>query len=478
MNNSNTKEVDPAQFSTETLIVEELDQVRDDIDNFEDRQLFIDLSEENKSIHLNDNLHGLHKSATLEINEICSEMIKQGKEIHKFGIGQSPFPIPEIIVQALRDNAHQKDYLPVKGLYELRNAVAGYHQRKNKIKIDAEQVLIGPGSKELLFLLQLTFDGDLIVPSPCWVSYIPQAIIIGRKIRLLQTDFDDKWRITANKLKALCEEDKLNKYNRPRLLVLNYPGNPDGTTYSIDELVKIANVAKKYNILILSDEIYGELNFEDNHVSIASFYPKGTIISSGLSKWAGAGGWRLGTFIFPRKLKWLQDAMAVVASETYTSVSAPIQFAAITAFNGDISIDIYLEKTRKILKAIGNWAAIRLQQKNIRVHEPQGAFYLFIDFENYRDQLINRNIKTSKELVNDLFEKKGVALLPGIDFFRPSDEYTARLAYVNFDGEYALSKLNEYYASKEIDEDFILNYCSATYNGIIAIEEWIISNIL
>jgi aspartate aminotransferase len=102
------------------------------------------------------------------------------------------------------------------------------------------------------------------------------------------------------------------------LVVLNYPSNPTGQTYDAAQLEELATVARRYRLVVLSDEIYGELDHRGQHRSIAEFYPEGTIVSSGLSKWAGAGGWRLGTFLFPSTLRWLQDAMAVAASETFT----------------------------------------------------------------------------------------------------------------------------------------------------------------
>src|SRR5690606_7376175 len=236
-----------------------------------------------------------------------------------------PFPVPAPVVQALRDHAAEKDYLPVRGLYELRRAVAHYTERKAGIDRTAEDVLIGPGSKELMFLLQLVYYGDLVIPTPAWVSYAPQAKIIGRNVNFLPTEADANWLLTAEQLDEHSSEDE----GRPRVVILNYPSNPTGRTYTPQQLQDIAAVARKHKLVILSDEIYGELHHEGAHVSIARYYPKGTIISAGLSKWCGAGGWRLGTFTFPRELRWLLDAMASVASETYTSTSAPIQYAAV-----------------------------------------------------------------------------------------------------------------------------------------------------
>ena len=101
------------------------------------------------------NIIGLKTSATLAINELSQNLINDGKEVFKFGLGQSPFPVPEVIVDELKKHAHQKDYLNVSGLIGLRDEVAHYHSNKNQYKYDAENVIIGPGSKELIFQTQL-----------------------------------------------------------------------------------------------------------------------------------------------------------------------------------------------------------------------------------------------------------------------------------------------------------------------------------
>ena len=140
-----------------------------------------------RAVGLNLNVRGLRQSATLAVNARSNALYKEGRRIYKMGLGQSPFPVPTEVVDALTLHASEKDYLPVMGLPALREAVAEFHRKKDRIDAQAEGVLIGPGSKELLFLLQLTFYGELLVPSPSWVSYVPQAKILGRPIRLIPT---------------------------------------------------------------------------------------------------------------------------------------------------------------------------------------------------------------------------------------------------------------------------------------------------
>lgn len=428
---------------------------------------------DDKHVSLNINVRGLGESATLKIDERCDDLRNTGCKIYNLGLGQSPFPVPVPVVDALKLHAHEKRYLPVKGLPVLREAIADFHRQKDHVNALAENVMVGPGSKELMFMLQLVFYGEIILPTPCWVSYIPQAQIIGRNVQLINTNFEDQWRITAERFSELCESE--HDVYRPRLFVLNYPSNPDGGSYSANELEKIAEVARKYEVLLLSDEIYGQLHHKGEHVSVARYYPEGTIISSGISKWCGAGGWRLGTFTFPPNLKWLLEAMAVVASETYTSVSSPIQYAAVRAFRGGIAIERYLWHARRILGSLGLECAKMLSYAGIRVHPPVGAFYLFPDFSPFKEKMAKKGIKTSTKLAERLLEDVGVATVPGVAFERPHEELTLRIAYVNFDGAKALAASETIPLDHKLPKDFHLRCCENAVQATQLIVEWIAS---
>ncbi|WP_347838111.1 aminotransferase class I/II-fold pyridoxal phosphate-dependent enzyme [uncultured Draconibacterium sp.] len=423
----------------------------------------------NHFVNLNLNVRGLNQSATLLINERSNELIQKGETVYKLGLGQSPFPVPEIVQEALRKNAHQKDYLPVKGLIPLREAIAEFNYRHQGLEGSADDIMIGPGSKELIFILQLVYYGELIIPTPSWVSYSPQARIAGRHVTWVPTSEESEWKLSPEKLDLICRTDP----DRPRVVILNYPSNPTGATYSENWLKKLAEVARKYNIILISDEIYSLLDHNGEHVSIARYYPEGTIVSSGLSKWAGAGGWRLGTFTFPSNLKWLQNAMATVASETFTSTSAPIQYAAITAFEDHPEIDEYLLHSRRILKTLGSYFANRLRAKYITVPTPKGGFYLFPNFNLYRERLAARGILTSFELCEAILRETGVAFLPGMDFGRQPEELTARIAYVDFDGESVLKTAMTEYKDTPLTEAFLKKYCSKMIYAIKKLEDWL-----
>ncbi|RHZ11879.1 hypothetical protein DYB37_004772 [Aphanomyces astaci] len=237
---------------------------------------------------INCKLRAMQKSVSSAIDELSNDLIRQGKPVYKLGLGQSPFPIPECI----------RDYLPVAGLPELRQDIATWATKKLGVSYTQDDVLVGPGTKELLFVLQTVYYGDLLLPNPSCMSYAPQANIAGR--------------------------------------------------------YKIATLAKKFRLLVVSDELYSDLTHEA-HVSISTYYPEGTIVSGGLSKWCGAGGWRVGFWLFSSGLDWLRNAMLVMASETYTSVASPLQYAARRAFvPGYCSkfVHVLLSRFTKLVRSI------------------------------------------------------------------------------------------------------------------------------
>ena len=399
-------------------------------------------------------IKNIKPSSTLRINEISKELEKNGKKIFKFGFGQSPFEVPDDVVNELKKHASKNKYLSIQGLEELRESVAKYNSIKKKYNYKSENIIIGPGSKELMFLLQMLFDGDILLPSPSWVSYAPQSMLGRNKIQWINTSSDNNWFPTAEDIEKIILKDKSKNY----LLFLNSPNNPSGQI--CENLEEISSVINKYNIIVLSDEIYSELSFKKNFKSISNFCPKKTIISSGLSKWCGAGGWRLGYFIIPNELNNLKDSIKILASETFSSVSAPIQYAAITAYSHDHSE--YINKSKNILKAVGEFVYDNLKSNKVIVNKPQGGFYLMPEF-------LNKRFSTSSEMCDILLKETGVALLPGSDFGFEENRMFARLSFTDFNGKEFMKNFDE---NKKIDNDLILKFAPKVVEGVNTLRKW------
>ena len=168
---------------------------------------------------------------------------------------------------------------------------------------------------------------------------------------------------------------------------------------------------------MLSDEIYGVLDHRGTHRPFCRDYPEGTLTSTGLSKWCGAGGWRFGALHVPRTLGGtLMPRLLGIASETWSSVTSPVQEAACVAYERTIAQARYIARQRELLAEIGGWCARRLAEAGVRVHAPDGGFYLYVDFEPFREAFAARGVVDSPSLTRDLLERAGVALLPGTAF--------------------------------------------------------------
>ncbi|CAH0477101.1 unnamed protein product [Peronospora belbahrii] len=378
------------------------------------------------------------------LDELSNEMIKEGNCIYKLGLGQSPFPIPQCIVDELRANSHQRDYLPVAGLPELCDDIAAWGTDRLHIKYSRDDVLVGPGTKELLFVLQTVYYGDLLLPNPSCTSYAPQAAIAGRNMMWLPTHAEDHFVLRPEVLETHCAKDP----DAPRILILNSPSNPTGCAYQADELEALAKVARKYRVLVVSDEIYSELHHFGTHLSLSKYYPEGTIVSGGLSKWCGAGGW----------------------------LASPIQYAARRAFVlGCVELASYKRKCQKTLQLVGRWFAYQLQKMDVEVQVPEAGFYLFPCFRRHRKALALRGIVTDEQLCAQLLQETGVAILPGSAFGRAPEELFARLAVVDFKGDLALYLIDSMQDNPSLEaiEGFIQSVCPNLDIAIRKLAAWI-----
>ena len=400
------------------------------------------------------NLTNLEPSATLAINEKSKELISRGKKVYRFGFGQSPFPVPNKIVSVLKKNADKKDYLPMQGLPKLREVISKYLSKNTKSNFTKENIIITPGSKEGMFLMHMAFNGDIILPAPSWVSYAPQAQISSNKVHWIQTSANNNWFPTSVELERKIKSIK----NKNIILILNSPNNPSGTT--CNNLKEISRVAKKYKIIILSDEIYTDLKFDRKYESISKYYPEGTCITGGLSKWCGAGGWRLGFFAAPKQLNMLMDNLKVLASETFSTVNSPVQYAAVEAYQGNYKE--FKLKTTNILQAVGMYVYANLRSNKILINPPQGGFYLMPEF-------INKKYKTSSDLCVAILKETGVALLPGSAFgFRPN-KMLVRLSFTDFDGSNFLKNIS---SGKNVNKSDVEKYAPNVVAGAQILSNW------
>ena len=406
------------------------------------------------------------KSGTLALNERSKVLAISGRTIHRLSFGESPFLPPPYVQYALQNAAIRKDYTPVAGLPELRDRIADFHQEIDGYPVSMEQVLVGPGAKPLLSNIMHAFqDAEVYLPAPTWVSYAPQAAMAGHRLIRIPTSWDTQWRVDPD----ILDEIIISRGRRgaDKLIVLNYPGNPHGLTYSRGELQDLANVLRKHEVWAIADEIYALLHHRGEHASLASIYPERTLVTTGMSKWCGAGGWRLGALLLPRETPDdLYDALVGLGSETYSCASVPIQVAALAAYELSAELHDFLNRQRRVLSVIGQIIHSEVTRLGIRAHRPEGGFYMLVDFSPFAELLAQRDIHGDADLCERLLEETGVALLPGSFFGMTATDLTARLAYVDFDGLAALKDAME-------DDAVILRHAGKMLQGVAALGNWL-----
>lgn len=387
-------------------------------------------------VEINPKILKVKESATLAINQQVLEMRARGEAVYHFGFGQSPFPVPEDIQKSLAEHTDKKSYLPTRGLPSLLDAIANFYEKYCDMTITSDQICVGPGSKELIFQAIYLLEGPLLIPAPSWVSYGPQAEIGGKEIIPIETQRENGYRLCAEELEQACK----NAGPLQKILILNNPNNPTGSSHTVTELIDLAKVCRENNVIVISDEIYGLVLFnQKKHTSLAHFYPEGTIITSGLSKAFSAGGYRMGLMIIPNEMKGMMKALMSFVSETFSAVSAPIQYAAQTAYEYSDAVKQEVERCTEIHQFAGLYLYNRFIKMGLNCPQPEGAFYLFPDFEPFREALARNQIHTSKQLVEEILKHAKVALLPASDFYLDDKHLGVRVASVDYDGKKVLT---------------------------------------
>jgi aspartate aminotransferase len=186
-------------------------------------------------------------SSTLLLNEQSQILEKTGRQVFHFGFGQSPFPVSPILRDALMKSAHHKEYTPVQGLKSLRDQVAKYHSSFEQRQISGDQVFIAPGSKALIYTIMSAYEqAAVLIPAPAWVSYAPQAKLIGHSSFLMQTEYTQRYRITAEQLEITLK--KASKDHETLLVVLNSPGTVDSGYQGEIKVILFNTTIKKVKI--------------------------------------------------------------------------------------------------------------------------------------------------------------------------------------------------------------------------------------
>ncbi|XP_052807101.1 aspartate aminotransferase-like [Mya arenaria] len=418
-----------------------------------------------------DTLENYSAASNLMHNERVRELMAAGDTIYHFGFGQAPFPLMDKAADRLRKFADRSAYLPVAGIKELRDAICDFHKLHDDIDRSADDVIVGPGSKELIFLLMNIFHGDVLVISPSWTSYKPQVQLSGHKPHVITACQADDWKITPQLVKNFLQTRDLSPV---KLLIFNNPDNPTGTMYNKPELEALSEVFRSNGILVLADEIYARLTYGGNFTSMAKVYPEGTILCSGMSKWASMGGWRLGYHIYPPGLAALKEAVRSAASHTYTSVAAPMQYAMTEVLQDTETCRQYQQHTTRIMAAVAKYCHSELTAVGVTAVQPKGGYYIFPNFEVIREQLRRRDVTSCEQMVNTIFCETAVSLMAGgPGFLRPEDELTVRLCFVHFDGAKALAESERLGLERPLPDNFVHTHCTTVYEGIQRLVDWV-----
>jgi aspartate aminotransferase len=357
----------------------------------------------------------LTPSLTLSIDSKAKAMKSEGIDVCSFGAGEPDFDTPEHIKSAAMASleAGFTKYTPSSGIPELRQAVADKFLMDNSIDYKPSQIIISDGAKHSCYnaILATCQPGDeVIIPAPYWLSYPEMVRLAGADPVFVYTKEEDGWKLTADEFENAMTP-------RTKMIILNSPGNPTGAVYTKEELQALANVAAEEEILILSDEIYEKLVYDDSrHISIASlgqdFYDL-TITVNGFSKSYAMTGWRLGYLGAPDPVA---KAIDSIQSHSTSNACSFAQKGALAALKGDQQsvIDMRDEFNLRREYMLERFS----KMPHVSVVRPNGAFYVLVN--------ISKLGLTSQNFADRLLSKANVAVVPGIAF---GDDRTLRFSY-------------------------------------------------
>lgn len=365
-------------------------------------------------MELSKKINRINPSTTLSITAKAKALKESGVDVVSFGAGEPDYNTPRNIIEAAKramDEGKTK-YTSSNGLLELREAICEKFIKDNDLRYNPDEIVVSTGAKQSLanvFMSILNPGDEVIVPIPYWVSYPELIKLSDGKVVFIETKEKDNYKYKVEDLEAVVT-------SKTKALVINSPNNPTGTIYSKKELEDIAEFAKKHDILIISDEIYEKLIYDNNkHISIASVSEdafKRTIVINGLSKAYAMTGWRVG---YSASTLEMAKLMTKLQSHMTSNVNSIAQYAAIEALTGPKeevnNMVIEFEKRR-------NFMVDRLLKiKDVNIIKPNGAFYVMVNISKYYGKSINgKKITNSLEFSTEILKEKKVAIIPGIAF--------------------------------------------------------------
>lgn len=378
----------------------------------------------------------LEESATLAITSKAKAMKSAGMNVCSLCAGEPDFDTPEHIKKAAIEalNSGETKYTPSNGLPALKKAIVAKFMSDNNIATTPEQIIVAPGAKFSVFSAIAAFCGpgdEVIIPSPYWVSYPDMVTASGAETVVIDCTAENNYEVEPAALAAAVTP-------RTKLLILNSPSNPTGAVYRKETLQAIAKIAVKNNFMVLSDEIYEKLIYDDEfpHISIASLSPEIadlTITVNGFSKAYSMTGWRLGYLTAPL---WLVKRIGALQSNTTSNATTFAQFGAIAALTEDQEP---VEKMRQAFAKRRDLIYKRMSSiPGVKCIRPSGAFYIFCDISSFG--------LSSQDFSNKLLEQEKMAVVPGAPF---GAEGNIRMSYACGDKviEEAATRLARFCAS-------------------------------
>ncbi len=363
---------------------------------------------------LTERVNRIGMSPTLRITARAQQMKAQGVDVVDFSVGEPDFPTPDPVNRAAKAalDAGFTKYTANDGIPELKRAICEKLERENNLPYSPEEVIVSPGAKANLFHLALSLfepGDDVLIPTPCWVSYPDQVRVAGANAVFVPTREEEGFRLQARDLQAAITPNT-------KALVLNYPCNPTGATYSREDLEGLAEVCVKEQVLVLSDEIYEKLLYDGRRfVSIASLgeaIRKISVVVNGFSKAFSMTGWRLGYAAGPKEII---SACSKIQSHATSNATSFVQKAAVEALRS-CSTDV--ERMRQEFERRRNAIVYRLQSiPGLSCGTPSGAFYVLPNVSAYLDKEFHgAPVRNTYGLAYYLLKEAHVAVVPGEAF--------------------------------------------------------------